>query len=466
MKKILLTLFAVLILTGSSFATVEEDSPSIILNANGTGPYQYDFQIYENADLEVVYLNTDNEETDLVLDVDYTVTGAGDTAGGSITTTTDYGSTGRIRMTLDLAIKQAVDLRENEGLRAEVVERMSDRLTKIAQQERLSGIDRAVRASLSVDDSPDLEFTELAANRIGKTFIFDGSGDISLGAPLASSVILDEDDMATNAADQAPSQASVKAFATQTFANVAAMVASTSLNVGETVRTLGYFSPGGGGANYYSIVAAGTGTEDFGKYIDLNTHQALGFFIDGLSIKMFGAKGDGVTDDSAAIKAAIQASINIASVTLGTDVRGGAAVDCPEGTYLIGDNTFGAYTETNVKTLHFKGAGVNNTTFVLTEDGAMGHYTANSKILFPVFRDIGFYGDIYLDTAPADVTHPVSVNRKFMHSNADVGVQAFRFYNCYFSLYGAYWNIDGREKFYRKFPKMISETIKIIPSTT
>lgn len=53
------------------------------------------------------------------------------------------------------------------------------------------------------------------------------------------------------------------------FNNVAAMAADSTLSVGRTVRTLGYLSAGDGGGGLYQIVAAGTGTDDGGSYIDL-----------------------------------------------------------------------------------------------------------------------------------------------------------------------------------------------------
>jgi hypothetical protein len=86
------------------------------------------------------------------------------------------------------------------------------------------------------------------------------------------------------------------------FETVAAMVASTSLSVGDHVRTLGYTAIGDGGGNEYDIVAAATGTDDGGSYIDLATHQAKGLFPGGVyNVKQWGAVGDGVTDDRLSI---------------------------------------------------------------------------------------------------------------------------------------------------------------------
>ena len=90
------------------------------------------------------------------------------------------------------------------------------------------------------------------------------------------------------------------------FDSVADMVSDTDLIVGQKVVTNGYYTPGDGGWNAYEIVAAATGTDDGGSFIDLTTHQAQGLFPDGIvRTSQFGARGDGVTDDLATINAAV-----------------------------------------------------------------------------------------------------------------------------------------------------------------
>ena len=97
------------------------------------------------------------------------------------------------------------------------------------------------------------------------------------------------------------------------FASVADMVADTSLYVGQIVETIGYYNdwiatldkPRGG--NRYEIVTGGTGVPDGGSFITLsNGLQAKGLFVgDCVNISQFGAKGDGLNDDTTAIQSSL-----------------------------------------------------------------------------------------------------------------------------------------------------------------
>ena len=89
------------------------------------------------------------------------------------------------------------------------------------------------------------------------------------------------------------------------FDTVAAMVASKTVKVGDIVETAGYTAANDGGGTKYEIVAAATGTDDGGSFIDLDTHQAKLIVSGAVNVKWFGARGAGSTDDSTAIQNAI-----------------------------------------------------------------------------------------------------------------------------------------------------------------
>jgi hypothetical protein len=105
---------------------------------------------------------------------------------------------------------------------------------------------------------------------------------------------------------------------TQSFATVADLIASTTVSIGAHVLTKEY-STGSGGGNRYEIVAAGTGTDDGGSYIDLSGSgfqaKAL-WYNDRPNAKQFGATGDGTTDDKAAFDAYVSYAISTGSKSI------------------------------------------------------------------------------------------------------------------------------------------------------
>lgn len=124
-----------------------------------------------------------------------------------------------------------------------------------------------------------------------------------------------------------------------TFDTVAAMVASKALSVGDIVETAGYYAAGDGGGAKYQIVAATTGTDDGGSFINLDTHQAKLLSSGATHVKQFGAKGDGINDDTAAIQAAIDYSNTLGVLD---DASGGQEVHIDVGQYMI-SNTLTLY---------------------------------------------------------------------------------------------------------------------------
>lgn len=120
------------------------------------------------------------------------------------------------------------------------------------------------------------------------------------------------------------------------FDTVADMVAAPDLTVGIKCRTLGYNSVGDGGGNDYEIVAAATGIDDGGSFIDLigSGLQAKGLFLDGIAYAaQFGADPTGVADSTSNIQS-ISDYVATFSIPATPTVYGGfKVVDFQGGTY-------------------------------------------------------------------------------------------------------------------------------------
>ena len=109
-----------------------------------------------------------------------------------------------------------------------------------------------------------------------------------------------------------------------TFDTVADMQAATNLIEGSYARTLGYYTINDQGGGLYKVIAHDSETIDGGKYIELSeTLTAELIVIDNeVNAKQFGAKGDGVTDDTTELQNALSSGYN---------------VYLPTGTYLVSE---------------------------------------------------------------------------------------------------------------------------------
>ena len=106
------------------------------------------FYFLEDGHL-AVYTLDGTVETLLALGVDYTVTGAGDSAGGAVEFTAAPASAITVTITRDLQITQETDYIPNDPFPAQSHETAVDRLTMICQQLN-DAISRAVRVGASI----------------------------------------------------------------------------------------------------------------------------------------------------------------------------------------------------------------------------------------------------------------------------------------------------------------------------
>ena len=111
------------------------------------------------------------------------------------------------------------------------------------------------------------------------------------------------------------------------YGTIANMVAATDLTVGDVAQTKGYTTQGDNGDAVYRIVAAATGTDDGGSYHDLSgiSGQAELLYSGKTNVRQFGVTGNGTTDDTTKIQAAIDF----------VESLGGGIVYLPFGRYVV-----------------------------------------------------------------------------------------------------------------------------------
>lgn len=101
-----------------------------------TTTFPYTFRIFQKSDLVVQVVDLDENITLLVLDTDYTVTGAGGYTGGNVILATALANGYQISISRELPVTQDTDLRNQGKFFAEVHEDAFDKLTMLIQQVR------------------------------------------------------------------------------------------------------------------------------------------------------------------------------------------------------------------------------------------------------------------------------------------------------------------------------------------
>jgi len=133
--------------------TVSSTTTKVSASGDGaTAAFAYTFKVFADADLQVIIRSSAGVETVKTLTTHYTVSGAGDDDGGTVTFTAGNipasGETVVIRRAL--ALTQGTDYVENDPFPAESHEAGLDRLTFLTQQ-LTEKIDRSLKLPVSAD---------------------------------------------------------------------------------------------------------------------------------------------------------------------------------------------------------------------------------------------------------------------------------------------------------------------------
>jgi hypothetical protein len=168
--------------------TVSSTTVKNSYSGNGsTTQFAYGYKIFADSDL-IVIIRTDSTgaETVKTLTTHYTVAGAGDASGGSITFTS--GNTPASGQTVviirEVPQTQAIDYIANDPFPAESHEEGLDRGTMTTQQVQ-EELNRSIKLSRT-NTMTSTEFTVGATDRANKVLAFDSSGEISVTQELGT----------------------------------------------------------------------------------------------------------------------------------------------------------------------------------------------------------------------------------------------------------------------------------------
>lgn len=302
--------------------TVSSTTSKVSYTGNGlTTTFAVPFYFLAAADLQVI-LRSGTTETVQALTTNYTVSGAGNEAGGTVTMLVAPAAATTLTIRRNIAVTQGTDLLPNDRLPAEDLEDGLDKLTMIAQQ---LGEESGRSLKYPASDAAVSAQLPAASARASKFLTFDANG-----LPVAT--------------------------------------------VGVDATT-DIFTQAGAGAVARSVNAK---------------------LRDTVSVKDFGAVGDGATDDTAAFSAAVTAASSAGAAVyvpaVATFYRLTNEIIVPDGVAVVGDgwgsrirqatrdkNVFIAGNNVAVRALHLQG---DNVTTTSAADKNCGVYaSAKSRIV-------------------------------------------------------------------------------------
>lgn len=158
--------------------TIGDVRPRVQYTADGTQTvFTYPFPIFEATDLDV-YLDTDRQETG------YTVVGAGQSAGGTVTF--DLAPTSGVVITLRrlLAIARVTDFQEAGEFRASVLNDELDRLTAALQQ-----VDERADRAVTLPVTSSLVSVGLPTPEAGKSVAWNTDATALINGPSVDDIL-------------------------------------------------------------------------------------------------------------------------------------------------------------------------------------------------------------------------------------------------------------------------------------
>jgi hypothetical protein len=169
--------------------TVSSTAARVTYSGNGsTTGFAVNFYFLANSHLKVILLSSSGVETLQVLNTNYTVSGAGNQAGGTVTMLTAPPAGSTLTITRNVPLSQDVDYQPNDPFPAESHEQALDKLTMIAQQQA-DGNARSLYFPItdSTAISGELPNSTLRASRY---LAFDATGKPTVDGALPDEIYL------------------------------------------------------------------------------------------------------------------------------------------------------------------------------------------------------------------------------------------------------------------------------------
>lgn len=258
-----------------------------------TTAFSFPYYFLTDADLKV-YANG----TLKTITTDYTISGAGNPAGGTVTFGTAPANSVEVVIIRDPAITQAVDYVANDPFPAATHETALDRLTMISQ--RLN--DKLGQALLVANNEQFSGVLPAAATRANKYLVFDGNGDPTVSDTDIETFISQASASASAAASSA-SAASASASSASDAASTAAGTLSginTALNsfndtTASLLPTFQTFS-GDGAETAFTLSYAPINEDAIDVYISGVYQQKSQYSVSGTTLTFSSAPANGTNN--------------------------------------------------------------------------------------------------------------------------------------------------------------------------
>jgi hypothetical protein len=307
----------------------------------GTGTatvFPFAFKVFTATNLQVVRVDTSTGlESTLILNTDYTVSLNADqdsNPGGNVTLLAVLAVGFNMVITSDIANLQPTDLTNQGGFYPEVITDALDRAT-IQIQQMADELTRSIKIPISDGLSLDMELPSAAA-RANSFLAFDATGEptvVTAGSPGAPTTMTRQQFSGTGsqvaytlASDPGALGNSCEVFVggiyqqrnTYTIAGTTLTFTAAPVAGTDNIEVVNFLTTAIGttDSSLVTFVPAGTGA---------TTRTAQAKMRDVVSVKDFGAVGDGVADDTAEIQAAFTHLVSV----------GGGLLLFPAGTYLV-----------------------------------------------------------------------------------------------------------------------------------